>query len=114
GKNVEQVVDLALIVVAERSRRIPTAELNEFLREAVAHHPPPTKPGKWVKFYYVTQPAVHPPTFVFFCNRPELVHFSYRRYLENRLRARYGFLGTPIELVFRERKRSAPAWERES
>lgn len=112
GKNVEQVVDLCLVVVAERSRRIPTAELNELLREAVAHHPPPTKPGKWVKFYYVTQAEVNPPTFVFFCNRPELIHFSYRRYLENRIRERYGFLGTPIELVFRERSRSAPAWER--
>ena len=112
GKNVEQVVDLALVVVAERSRRIPTAELNDLLREAVAHHPPPSKPGKWVKFYYVTQAEVNPPTFVFFCNRPELIHFSYKRYLENRLRERYGFLGTPIELVFRARERSAPAWER--
>lgn len=112
GKNVEQVVDLALVVVAERSRRIPTAELNQLLREAVAHHPPPTKPGKWVKFYYVTQAAVNPPTFVFFCNRPQLVHFSYKRYLENRIRERYSFLGTPIELVFRARERSAPAWER--
>ncbi len=112
GKNVEQVVDLALVVVAERSRRIPTAELNQLLREAVTHHPPPTKPGKWVKFYYVTQAAVNPPTFVFFCNRPELIHFSYKRYLENRIRERYGFLGTPIQLVFRERERSAPAWER--
>jgi len=82
------------------------------LREAVAHHPPPSKPGKWVKFYYVTQAEVNPPTFVFFCNRPELIHFSYKRYLENRLRERYGFLGTPIELVFRARERSAPAWER--
>jgi GTP-binding protein len=105
-------VDLALVVVAERSRRIPTAELNQLLREAIAHHPPPTRPGKWVKFYYVTQPEVNPPTFVFFCNRPQLVHFSYKRYLENRIRERYGFLGTPIELVFRERERSAPAWER--
>ncbi len=112
GKNVEHVVDLALVVVAERSRRIPTAELNQLLREAIAHHPPPTRPGKWVKFYYVTQPEVNPPTFVFFCNRPQLVHFSYKRYLENRIRERYGFLGTPIELVFRERERSAPAWER--
>jgi GTP-binding protein len=112
GKNVEQVVDMALIVVAERSRRVPTAALNDLLREAVAHHPPPTKPGKWVKFYYVTQAEVNPPTFVFFCNRSDLIHFSYKRYLENRIRERYGFLGTPIQLIFRERERSAPARER--
>lgn len=106
GKNVEQVVDLALIIVAERSRRIPTAQLNQLLREAVAHHPPPTKPGKWVKFYYVTQAEVNPPTFVFFCNHAENIHFSYKRYLENCIRERYGFLGTPIVLIFQERERA--------
>lgn len=109
GLNVEQVMDLALMVVAERSRRIPTAELNRLLREAVQRHPPPSKPGKWVKFYYVTQAEVNPPTFVFFCRNAEGVHFSYKRYLENTIRREYGFTGTPIELVFRERPRREPA-----
>ncbi len=108
GLNVEQVMDLAMTVVAERSRRISTAELNRLLREAVQRHPPPSKPGKWVKFYYVTQAAVNPPTFVFFCRNAEGVHFSYKRYLENQIRRVYGFTGTPIELVFRERARSQP------
>ncbi|WP_051914415.1 ribosome biogenesis GTPase Der [Thermorudis peleae] len=108
GKNVEQVVDLALVVAAERSRRIPTAELNRLVQEAVHHHPPPSKPGKWVKIYYATQAETEPPTFVFFCRNAEGVHFSYKRYLENTIRRAYGFFGTPIELVFRERERSAP------
>lgn len=111
GLNVEQVMDLALMVVAERSRRIPTAELNRLLREAVQRHPPPSKPGKWVKFYYATQAAVNPPTFVFFCRNAEGVHFSYKRYLENTIRREYGFTGTPIELVFRERTRREPEAE---
>jgi GTP-binding protein len=74
------------------------------LREAVAAHPPPSKPGKWLKFYYATQADVAPPTFVFFCNDPVQVHFSYRRYLENRLREEFGFLGTPIRISFRGRE----------
>jgi GTP-binding protein len=106
GLNVEQIMDLALVVVAERSRRVSTAELNRLLREAVERHPPPSRPGKWVKLYYVTQAAVRPPTFVFFCRNAEGIHFSYRRYLENQIRRAYGFTGTPIELVFRERARN--------
>ena len=93
-----------LQVVAERQKRVPTAALNKVMREAVAAHPPPSKPGKWLKFYYATQADVAPPTFVFFCNDPVQVHFSYRRYLENRLREEFGFLGTPIRLSFRGRE----------
>jgi len=106
GMNVEQVMDLAMFVLSERSRRVSTAELNRLLREAVERHPPPSRPGKWVKLYYVTQAAVSPPTFVFFCRNAEGIHFSYKRYLENQIRRAYGFTGTPIELVFRERERS--------
>lgn len=104
GQRVHQVLEVALQVVEERNKRIPTAQLNKLLREAVARHQPPSKPGKWLKFYYATQADVAPPTFVFFCNDPIQVHFSYRRYLENQLREHFGFVGTPIKMIFRGRE----------
>lgn len=103
GQRVNQVLEQALVVVNERERRIPTAQINKMLREAVAKHPPPSRPAKWMKFYYGTQVDVNPPTFVFFCNDPKAIHFSYRRYLENQLRAEFGFIGTPIRMSFRGR-----------
>ncbi len=103
GQRVDQVLPTALRVQDARLIRISTAELNRILQEAVARHAPPSKAGKRLKFYYATQPAVDPPTFVFFVNDPRLVHFSYERYLENRLREHYGFLGTPLRLSFRKR-----------
>ncbi|MGA9350856.1 MAG: ribosome biogenesis GTPase Der [Anaerolineae bacterium] len=103
GQRVDQVLPTALRVQEERLIRIPTSELNRILQEAVARHAPPSKAGKRLKFYYATQAAVDPPTFVFFVNDPRLVHFSYERYLENRLREHYGFLGTPLRLSFRKR-----------
>jgi len=103
GQRVHQVMEAALTVVEERDRRIPTAKLNQVLKDAVQKHPPPSRPGKWMKFYYVTQADVAPPTFVFFCNDPEGLHFSYRRYIENELRAAFGFEGTPIRMSFRSR-----------
>ncbi|MEA2598240.1 MAG: GTPase [Thermomicrobiales bacterium] len=104
GQRVHQVMDTALQVVEERNRRITTAQLNKILREAVSNHPPASKPGKWVKFYYATQVDVSPPTFVFFVNDPAQIHFSYRRYLENQLRETFGFTGTPIRMSFRGRE----------
>ncbi len=104
GQRVQQVLETALLVVTERQKRVPTAALNKTLRDAVASHPPASKPGKWLKFYYATQADVSPPTFVFFCNDPIQVHFSYRRYLENRLREAFGFVGTPLRLSFRGRE----------
>jgi GTP-binding protein len=103
GQRVNQIMDTALAVLTERSKRVSTGDLNRMLRDTVARHPPPSKPSKWVKFYYVTQVAVEPPTFIFFCNAPENVHFSYKRYLENALRSEFGFTGTPIVLRFRGR-----------
>jgi len=103
GQRVDQVLPTALRVQDARLIRIPTAELNRILQEAVARHSPPSKAGKRLRFYYATQPRVDPPTFVFFVNDPRLVHFSYERYLENRLRERYGFLGTPLRFSFRKR-----------
>ncbi|MCC6313378.1 MAG: ribosome biogenesis GTPase Der [Thermomicrobiales bacterium] len=104
GQRVHQVLDTALLVVGERDKRVPTAALNKVLREAVAAHPPPSRPGKWLKFYYATQADVAPPTFLFFCNDPAQIHFSYRRYLENKLRDAFSFTGAPMRLSFRGRE----------
>jgi len=103
GQRVHQVLELALTVVEERTKRVPTAALNKLLKDAIANHPPPSKPGKWLKFYYATQADVSPPTFIFFVNDPQLVHFSYKRYLENLLREEFGFVGNPLRLSFRGR-----------
>ena len=102
-QRIDQLLQLALSVADERRRRIPTAQLNEVLRKAVADYQPPARHGKQVRLLYVTQVAVDPPRFLFFVNDPELIHFSYRRFLENRLRERFGFMGTPIRLSFRQR-----------
>jgi GTP-binding protein len=104
GQRVNQVLDSALSVVAERHRRVPTAALNKMLKDAIAAHPPPSKPGKWLKFLYATQADVSPPTFIIFMNQPEQIHFSYRRYLENKLRETFGFSGTAIRMSFRARE----------
>ncbi len=103
GQRLGQILDLALNVMTERSKRVSTGDLNRLLRDVITRHAPPTKPGKWVKLYYVTQASTEPPTFVFFCNAPQNVHFSYRRYLENTLRKQFGFTGTPIVIRIRGR-----------
>ncbi|MDH7485749.1 MAG: ribosome biogenesis GTPase Der [Anaerolineae bacterium] len=102
-QRVQQVIPTALRVQAERLMRIPTGELNRWLQEIVSQHAPPSKQGRRLRLYYVTQSQVDPPTFVFFVNDTQLVHFTYQRYLENRLRERYPFEGTPLRLVFRPR-----------
>ncbi len=104
GQRVNQIIDMALHVYGERQKRISTGELNRLLREAVAKHPPPSRPSSWLKLYYATQSDVAPPRFIFFCNDPKNVHFSYQRYLENEIREHYAFDGTPIVLHFRGRR----------
>ena len=104
GQRVQQTLQVALQVHAERTRRISTADLNRLLQEATARHPPKNKSGRRLRFYYVPHPEVAPPTFVFFVNDYKLVHFTYERYLENRIREAFGFLGTPLRLVFRGRR----------
>lgn len=104
GQRASKVLPLALQVQEQRLRRISTGELNRLLREAVAKHPPKGTHRHRLKFLYVTQVAVDPPTFVFFVNDKSLVHFTYERYLENKLREQYEFLGTPLRLIFRNRK----------
>ena len=103
GQRVERVLELAVDVWAERRRRVPTGELNRVVGDATARQEPPMVKGRRPKLFYATQVGVAPPTFVFFARDAGAVHFSYRRYLENRLREEFGFLGTPIRLVFRER-----------
>jgi GTP-binding protein len=102
GRGVERVLPTVRTIQDERQKRIPTPLLNQTVREAVAEHRL-TERGKQLKVFYATQPEVEPPTFVFFVNDPELVHFSYQRYLENRLRAAFGFDGTAVRMVFRGR-----------
>jgi GTP-binding protein len=104
GQRVERVLREAARVAEERYRRVPTGELNRLVTDAVREHPPSHVRNRLAKILYATQAAVAPPTFVIFVNDPELVHFSYRRYLENRIRDRYGFLGTPIRLLLRRRE----------
>ncbi|MGA7730749.1 MAG: ribosome biogenesis GTPase Der [Chloroflexia bacterium] len=104
GQRVNKVLPAAVKVAKERTKRVSTGQLNKLVKEAVDAHPPASKPGKWVKFYYATQADINPPTFVFFTNDAENVHFSYKRYLENQLRGVFGFEGTPIKLIFRTRQ----------
>jgi GTP-binding protein len=103
GQRVQKVLKLALEIQRERRKRVPTAELNNAVRQAVGAHRLSTH-GRALKVYYTTQAETSPPTFVFFVNDPTLVHFSYQRYLENRLREAFGFNGTAIRLVFKGRK----------
>jgi GTP-binding protein len=93
--------------VAEREKRVPTAELNRLFERVVAGHEPPLYRGKRVKYFYGTQVGVKPPTFVVFVNYPEGVHFSYIRYIENHLREAFGFHGTPIR-IYAKRRRETP------
>ena len=104
-QRVHTVLPTALEVAAARRQRIPTGELNQIVREAYDRTPPPTKNGRPLRIYYATQASVSPPTFVIFVNDPDFVHFSYERYLENRIREQVQFPGTPIRLVFRKRER---------
>jgi GTPase len=104
GQRVDRILREAKRVADERLRRVPTGELNRLVSDAVREHPPAHVRNRLPKVFYATQAAVGPPTFVIFVNDPELIHFSYRRYLENRIRGAYGFLGTPIRLVLRQRE----------
>jgi GTP-binding protein len=105
GQRVQKILELAVDVWGERRKRVSTGELNRLVAQAVERTPPAVVHGRRAKIRYVTQAGVAPPTFVFFTTDPESIHFSYRRYLENRLREAYGFDGTPIRLVFREQVR---------
>src|ERR671935_3012929 len=103
GQRVTQPLEVALKVIEERRRRVATPELNRWLRTMLGERETPTRKGKRLRVLYATQAEASTPMFVFFVNDPELVHFSYRRFLEAQLRETFGFAGTPIRLVFRKR-----------
>ena len=104
GRNVPETLADALTIVDERKKRVPTSDLHALLTEAVAAHPPTAYRGRELRFTHVTQAKGRQPTFVFFVDPPEGVHFTYQRYLENRIRERFGFAGTPIKLEFKAAK----------
>ena len=104
GQRVGKIFDTIDMVIENQNLRIQTGVLNEILSEAVAMQQPPSDKGKRLKIYYVTQVSVKPPTFVIFVNDKELMHFSYVRYLENKIRESFGFKGTSLKFIVRERK----------
>ena len=104
GQRVTKLFELITMVSENNSRRIATGMLNDVLIEAMAMNQPPAEKGKQLRIYYMTQVSVKPPTFVLFVNDTELLHFSYKRYLENQLRDAFGFVGTPIHFIARNRK----------
>lgn len=104
GQRVEQVLPLALRVQEERLVRLTTSKINQLIQDAQDAHPAPSLKGRQLKMYYGTQVRSDPPTFLIYVNDPSLAHFTYRRYLENRFREAYGFLGTPIRIVLKGRR----------
>jgi GTP-binding protein len=104
GQRVDQVLPLALRVHEERLVRLSTSQLNQVIQKAQDQHPAPSHAGRQFKIFYGTQVRNDPPTFLLHVNDPSLAHFSYLRFLENRLRETYSFLGTPIRLVLRPRR----------
>lgn len=104
GRRVPRVLEMVDVVAEQSSLRVPTPSLNSLIRDAVLHNPPPAEQKRRLKIYYAAQGGVKPPTFILFVNAPELMHFSYLRYLENQLRAAYGFVGTPLRFVLRQKE----------
>lgn len=104
GQRTIKLFDMLDTVIQNHALRIQTGVLNEILMEAVAMQQPPSDKGKRLKLFYITQVSTKPPTFVLFVNKKELMHFSYQRYIENRIRDTFGFMGTPIRIFIRERK----------
>ena len=103
GQRLGRLFDLIDVVRQNQNLRVATGVLNEIISEAAAMQQPPADKGKRLKIYYTTQVAVKPPTFVIFVNQKDLMHFSYVRYLENRIREAFGFRGTSLKFIIRER-----------
>ena len=104
GQRLPKLFEMIDVVIENHSLRVSTGVLNEIMTEAVALQQPPSDKGKRLKLYYMTQVSVKPPTFVIFVNDKELMHFSYQRYLENKIREAFGFRGTSLKFFIRERK----------
>ena len=107
GQRINKLLDMVKFVSNQAALRISTGMLNDLLNEATAMVQPPSDKGKRLKLFYATQSAVKPPTFVIFVNDMELFHYSYERYIENQLRKSFGFEGTPIRFIHRERDRES-------
>ena len=103
GKRVHSILEIVNKVNDNHSRRIQSSILNEVIEDAVAMNPAPSDKGRRLRLYYATQVAIKPPTFVVFVNEPDLMHFSYERFLQNRIRDSFDFEGTPLRLITRAR-----------
>ena len=103
NKNVNKIPDLIYSVAESRGKRVPTGEINLLLGDDILRRLPSAVRGQLPKINYITQADINPPTFVFFVNKPELIHFSYKRFLENKIREHWDFSGTPINLVFKRK-----------
>ncbi len=103
GQRVNKLFDSIEVVIENQNRRIGTGVLNEIMMEATAMHQPPSDKGRRLKLFYITQVSVKPPTFVIFVNDKELMHYSYTRYIENKIREAFGFAGTSLKFIIRER-----------
>jgi GTP-binding protein len=108
GQRVEKLFEIIHKLFVEYTREIGTSELNVWLNQATSHLSPPVRSGRQLKIKYVTQTGKRPPTFTFFVNDPNLVHFSYERYLLNQLRQRFGFTGVPVRFRYRLKADEAP------
>jgi GTP-binding protein len=104
GQRVDQVLPTALTVQEERLARITTSKLNDVIHDAQDKHHATSKTGRSLQMYYATQVRSDPPTFMIYVNDPKLAHFSYTRYLENQIRKEFGFIGTPIRIVYKARR----------
>jgi GTP-binding protein len=102
-QRIHKALETAMDVYKNRTQKISTSKLNEFIQDAIERNAPPSIKGKYVKIKYVTQLPTHSPTFAFFCNLPQYVKDPYKRYLENQLRKEFDFTGVPIRLVFRKK-----------
>ena len=103
GQRLTKIYDAVEVVIQNQNLRVKTGVLNEILTEATVLQQPPTDKGKRLRLYYITQVGVKPPTFVIFVNYKELMHFSYLRYIENKIREAFGFSGTSLKFFIRER-----------
>ena len=104
GQRLPKLFEMIDVVIDNHALRVSTGVLNEILTEAVALQEPPSDKGRKLRIYYMTEVSVKPPTFVIFVNDKSLTHFSYTRYIENRIREAFGFRGTPLHFIIRERK----------
>jgi len=106
GQRISKVMETVKLVEEESNKRIGTSDLNKFMESVVEHRPPTHPSGKHVRIYYITQAAVNPPTFVFFCNQPSLITENYRKYIHNQLREMFSFTGASLRLIFKGRDKA--------